>query len=59
MTADIIPLKTDRPDPREVIARHMSNTVEPSPQSKLRASKLIDALLDAGWEIVRRGERRE
>jgi hypothetical protein len=56
MTADIIPLKTDRPDPREVLARRRSNTIRPSAKALLEAAGDIDALFDAGWEIVPRGD---
>jgi hypothetical protein len=56
MTADIIPLKTDRPDPRYVLARRRSNTLKSSPKALLEAEEDIKALFDAGWEIVPRGD---
>jgi hypothetical protein len=56
MTAEIVQLKTDRPEPRYVLARRRSNTIEPSPKALLEADKDIYALLDAGWEIVPRGD---
>jgi hypothetical protein len=58
MTAKIIPLETDRLSPRDVIAQRLSGTVKPSPARMLEAAMFIDALFDAGWEIVPRGSDR-
>lgn len=56
MMGEVVKLKTDRPDPREVLARRRSNTIKPSPKALLDAAGDIDALFDAGWEIVPRGD---
>jgi hypothetical protein len=60
MTADIIPLATDRPSRDEAIARVLSKgTVKPSPARVLQGKIFREELFDLGWEIVPRGERRE